>query len=432
MAQSKAVGQYEFGFFVINLNCNFDFENVSNNDKNAWRVLFHEYIHFLQEVSTTFGVFNLHCILLELLIAIYKSEGTYDAISEETKVQWEQELGLCNCVIGDIDEKSYEEYKYIIINNIEIKNDDIMEECLNFKGIELANISVTKYHRDKNTSSEQDDIIFGSRIIMESMASLIERKVYLDKESAQYIQYNLAELVCQKIYPEVLKDNKDYIIALCETALMYVNSGVVFVRLLEWMKEEQFKPNSALEIYEYACKNIGSYDCPEIDCTEEYNKYYKECCIDISTLLEHDFFTDLRNTIFLTMDKGKEYGQQVISILSQLQDENVVELFLKIQELLPPINMVDKNGWTYTGVKKEQVKEKADVLDILFLSGLYKILLNGKKECIMYPICKGDNVNRIREHCLHLPIDKKDIKNGCRLSDICHCLGLKELFLDEE
>ena len=86
----------------------------------------------------------------------------------------------------------------------------------------------------------------------------------------------------------------------------------------------------------------------------------------------------------------------------------------------------------YTGVKKKQVDEKADVLDIFFLSGVYKILLESEKECVMYPICKADSVSRIRKHCLNLPINKKDIKNGCRMSDIYHCLGLKELFAKEE
>ena len=58
-ARNQILGEYFLNWFIIKCNVDIDFENLSNSDThNQLGTFFHEYIHFLQNASTTYGNMN--------------------------------------------------------------------------------------------------------------------------------------------------------------------------------------------------------------------------------------------------------------------------------------------------------------------------------------------------------------------------------------
>lgn len=64
---NKSLGMYRPAFFYIKMGVPMDFENLINYDTpQRLGIFFCKYIHYLQDISTTFGIMNTH-ILLERL-----------------------------------------------------------------------------------------------------------------------------------------------------------------------------------------------------------------------------------------------------------------------------------------------------------------------------------------------------------------------------
>ena len=56
---NTTLGYYEPAFFHINIGTNSSFEKFSSRD---FSIFLHEYIHFIQDVTTVYGLNNIHVI----------------------------------------------------------------------------------------------------------------------------------------------------------------------------------------------------------------------------------------------------------------------------------------------------------------------------------------------------------------------------------
>ena len=95
----------------------------------------------------------------------------------------------------------------------------------------------------------EDGFNFGYYCIIESMAHLIQRKIWPEVEHNQ-IPYESAEIICKYWYPEI-EDDELQIITICMCALMYDNPGVGFFAAIVL---PQVAPSGARRIAPLACK----------------------------------------------------------------------------------------------------------------------------------------------------------------------------------
>lgn len=71
-------GSYLPAFLYIQLNENIDFQNFENHSDEVKGTFIHEYCHFLQDVSTTYGYTNFLCYIQEFLYKIGKVKDSED------------------------------------------------------------------------------------------------------------------------------------------------------------------------------------------------------------------------------------------------------------------------------------------------------------------------------------------------------------------
>lgn len=244
------LGFFSPSFFRMHIDVDEDLSDLNNISQSAAATFFHEYIHYIQDISTTYGLLNIINVVnyikaanevmingkLSKLEIPFKPSGHHKVIQvnrEVDKYYLGSGIGLSNCT----DFKVYHETNNIIADNKSHAVKRIIIEYKNHGG------DVGKYS-------------FGGYCISESMAYGIENFVYPGELSQPpQLPYTSANIVVNAIYPDFGKDVMN-VIALCDASLMLFNPGLYFYDMLIHMRDANWLPNSPAEVYGYVEKNV--------------------------------------------------------------------------------------------------------------------------------------------------------------------------------
>jgi len=270
---NKILGFYIPSFFRLNVSTPNSIKDFNKLNDRDFSVFFHEYIHFVQDITTFYG---LNCIHATVEYLKYANNFIVNNSSSKIQLPIQPDQSnadnvllngfLCKVTYGDVSETTIKEiidYSISMID-INIPNSPIKE-------IESYDI---EFLDDKN---ETNYFSFGSGCIMESMAYLFEQLTCKDYAISSDLPYNTAELLAKKIYPEFAK-NKLNILALCDISLGISNPAKYFVSTIEKWKNKGELPQK-----------------PEI------------------------LYDDFKNEILLTNGKEQEYPLQKIIDLAKVQ-----------------------------------------------------------------------------------------------------------------
>ena len=232
------LGNYTPAFFHIALNTQEELteSNLLNNP-----TYIHEYIHFIQDVTTIHGLTTIDVFNEDMRVAIHNIYNQEDMSFDVPIIH----------VIDGEEKNSYA--KYINLYN----GDDVPLSCREIIKIEYLNISMDKYSSVSDlcikiidNNSTDYDISFGAFAIKESMAYILEQKLSLNWVKSSDFPYNFAFRLTEQIYPEFAKDILN-VLALCDISLQFLNSGEVFYNFLIQLKNEKILPQKPEDIYDY-------------------------------------------------------------------------------------------------------------------------------------------------------------------------------------
>ena len=227
-------GRYYPGTFILGIDKSF-YEGMRYDSfsRAEMATLTHEYIHYLQDISTLQGLqlFEYRAKLFQLNIAIVQSEQSVHI-----------PIDLENCGIPNayaqkellsFFEGGRLEKKIHHINKIQIEKEELLDEILeinsDYKGESISQVSI--YYND-----EKYPTILGYHYIVESMAYLVERYCFDAEERTREFPYNVCEMVCEIVCPELLS-HPECLVAICELSLMHEHSGMHFYLTLKHLKD---------------------------------------------------------------------------------------------------------------------------------------------------------------------------------------------------
>lgn len=235
-------GEYYPGIYILGIDKVFfdgmTFADFSIEEQAAFA---HEYTHYLQDISTTKGLlyyylkaqtFQLHISLfqrakekIELPINLEKC-GVKNAFAKTELLSF---YSGSNFTYQKGEPASYKIHK---INDVHIYPEELFEEIFETDSDFIMKSSI------KGVEIKYDDaktFLFGNECICESMAYLVEKTSFGAEKREREFPYNACEMVCGHIYPEQLQ-YPIIIVALCELSLMFDNSGVMYVNLINKLK----------------------------------------------------------------------------------------------------------------------------------------------------------------------------------------------------
>lgn len=249
---NKDLGSYMPAFFYMKLEFQYlasmlTLFNLRPKDKATF---VHEYIHYLQDISTHYGLNNAY---------VY-SEYIHSAVNEVYK-NTEKEIVLpvklkgnfsnvaLNEEINRLCEGDYCEIPTLFITKIEEREVPVSYSNPYLSRLKLVYLLLPKGRK----------VQFGARSIMESMAYLMEKCIEPKCASADDYPYHSAEHVVSCVYPEFGEDIYR-LIALCDISLNCSNPGKLFLQTLRMYKERNQLPSPEQlykDFYNAPCELMG-------------------------------------------------------------------------------------------------------------------------------------------------------------------------------
>lgn len=243
--QNLSKGGYKPAFMQIHLHESFD-GDLDKLDIPTLGVFVHEYIHFLQNLSTPWGLYDSmvrYNIMAETYAYVEKTTGS---ITLPLKIEYSKKLndkikivenGTGYCPLADTRRQYFE-----------IDKNEKIHIHRNVKKIEHYSCPIITLDISYTDKSKQT-ITLGANIIKESMAALYQQLIDDTVTHERFdLPYNLVKILAEQNYPAIANDNVK-LITICYISLFSLSPAEV---LMDQLYHANENPSlSAAELFEH-------------------------------------------------------------------------------------------------------------------------------------------------------------------------------------
>ena len=414
----QLLGYYTPSFFAIYCLLNNNSNNILKSDVEL-SVLAHEYFHFLQDVSTPFGLLNL-CNYYNFVR--YASHRILQSPKNRIKLPIKIRSKLLNSAINS----------FSIINP---NNDDFTRtELLKYNLVlvkEPLKIVDNKIFQIYSLLDRAKGFRYqiGSRDILESMAYAIERYLFGDQNPAPLLPYQTVDVILNSLYPEFAGDLQ-IISVLCEIALYSSHPVEMFFAIIDRFKKEKYQVKSLNDIIKYSFRGLSFsiLDGQRNESFESAVSYSFECASkQIFEFLKAPQFKSIwqwsetvLNNAFTKRTNDRAFITQ--SLMNSNGKTNLFS-FMKSEIGIPVI--INGNGEAFSF-------DQAAFSDMLLLfpaiEQVFEQVLYEGSECKLFPICERAFLDKLISYnpssiCCDSPWNKAKENNLCPFANAWYSWG---------
>lgn len=394
----RELGSYMPAFYTMNLSFSFPSGTLAHErlDERNLSIFTHEYIHFMQDLSTYAGLNNAY---------VYSEcvHGLVTNMYKKPKGHFEIPVAIpdnyCNIELNKL------------VNSVSMGTISEIDEFFlthikkSYTRVPYSNPFVKQLTNIELIPAKGEKVVFGSRAIMESMAYHMETIISKGSLAAQDYPYHAAEIVVDKIFPEFGQD-KLRIIALCDMSLQFSEAGKIFVHTLQTFKQDNFLPDNANEIVDYF------YSTPCIQMGEHRKMEYGLLNMGLMVgermklYLNDKRFNAFHNVIHTLIGFGmKERLNNRYFMLDIVRNGYILDnpLMRRYIRMIGTPIIVDSNedywivppvGWSTENYRIEYFPA---------IEQVYKCLGKGQDICEMYNWCEKSEKTQEDERCISEP-----------------------------
>jgi hypothetical protein len=382
------LGSYAPAFFHIALETRDELIMLNLLNNPAY---IHEYIHFIQDVTTIQGLTTIDVFNEDMRVVI---QNIYNQKDKSFNVP----------IKHIIDREEVNSYSNFInlLNGDDVSISDICE----IKNIEHLKTVMDKYSpvddlciKVMDKSGNVHDISFGAFAIKESMAYIMEQNLSPSWEKSPDFPYNFAFRLTEHIYPEFTKDILN-ILALCDISLQFLNSGEVFYDILTKLKSENILPQKPEDIYDliYPLQIDKSSKTLEENITEAFNCSKKKL---LSYFNDKIYFKNIRSWIEYTLSMALRKRLDDRYFLLKLARGGIASnnnIFKDLHFFLGTPVISNLLGGSISVINEQEI----DLKWFIAMSQIRSLFEFGIYKCSLYVICKKEE-KFIDENCLKSP-----------------------------
>lgn len=416
--RSGICGEYYRDCFIIKLNVPLDFSNIGKSDDvEHLGTFFHEYFHFLQNMCTTFGNLSMAVFYAKVRNILYKLANSNEIeISRNIKIN----PGIDDWVIrqdiavGDMDSWTYEPYNFMNITDVKLVKDETFEE-LGYGDCTLPQINLLL---TQNRKPIHKTLNFGAMSIMESMADMLERKLYGKSRAEEYVQYH----ICEKLWNYVVKKDvpSDMIFRCCEYALMDYNPGQLYFSALRIFARQDVITENTID--DFFTKRIQP--CYK----ERYKDMFSEMMNQFSSLVPHEnsYTKSLSKyvTEFCTkFYKLRESEPLLFTMLYKSEPKDIKCVLAHFMHIAMPL-IIDCKNETY--VPDTLQSGGIGMEEYAAFYALYRLANSmGANKCELLNICNANDPESISEICSKEPLLSGKQERLCALGQLLYMWQVK-------
>ena len=364
-------------------------------------VLFHEYIHFLQDITTFYGLNNLYVQSEYLHSVVNRVKGNlqfqvpYMIRDNKDNVLLNQKI--CRLTNGDSEESSF-----YLVHSVDEWSDDLADDFISNPPIsEIKNIVL---NQNDNMRS------FGAIAIMESMAYILERlcspNAYV---SSPDYPYRAAELVA--IYYDAKFGNDLLrVLALCDMSLQNSNPGLCFVNIMKLVGEGKLLFDTPESIYDYFYnRRVKSVYGRVTSWQDSYNKLLNQVDTCLQDYIKGiDSLKSYHEWINHLVDFSRDWRNNDRYFLLKMARKNDLKKNdcwgYTVARIGSPL-MVNANNH-YFKLPYDGMQEGESVEMYAALKEIYKLFLEGNKPCGLLTWCNDSLESTPNELCNTAPWKK--------------------------
>ena len=410
------LGGYIPAFFEMQVNCstnNFDFNRLSNNELS---VFLHEYVPFLQDITTTYGLSNIYFYseyLSSVINRLYKCPKPSD-FDVPFLINDNNDNVLLNQQIRSVtigDSAFAPDIQISYISDVLINDFNLLPNpnLLDIKEITLC----------LKTESGSDELYtFGALAIMENMAYLIERLCFPnDYTKSPDYPYTTAEKVSDYYVNEFSK-NSEMVLALCDMSLMTFNPGQVYVEVMQDIKNGHLNFSKPEDIYDYFYSlSSESVYTQRLLFTEVFDSILSIAKSKIKNyirdmpIITNDFYTWIDKIYSFAKEcrLQKRYIFLEIARAGALKNNTIFNSIMN--RIGSPLMTCDNKHFYKIPYEKNTIK--TDVEYFKAIGQITKLFESGEKACSLLEWCKNSPLNQTNSFCVISPWKKCFENNLC-------------------
>ena len=395
------LGSYIPTFFEMHVATRDDDMTINKMSDGDATVLFHEYIHFLQDITTFYGLNNLYVQSEYLHSVVNRVKGNlqfqvpYMIRDNKDNVLLNQKI--CRLTNGDSEESSF-----YLVHSVDEWSDDLADDFISNPPIsEIKNIVL---NQNDNMRS------FGAIAIMESMAYILERlcspNAYV---SSPDYPYRAAELVA--IYYDAKFGNDLLrVLALCDMSLQNSNPGLCFVNIMKLVGEGKLLFDTPESIYDYFYnRRVKSVYGRVTSWQDSYNKLLDQVDTCLQDYIKGiDSLKSYHEWINHLVDFSRDWRNNDRYFLLKMARKNDLKKNdcwgYAVARIGSPL-MVNANNH-YFKLPYDGMQEGESVEMYAALKEIYKLFLEGNKPCGLLTWCNDSLESTPNELCNTAPWKK--------------------------
>ena len=383
-------------------------QDLESNRLLLTSTLIHEYCHFIQDITTNFGLSNIIKTCTILMDCAHQAGHNNQDIAipmELCSKSAKFNSGKIDSLWGtfaNIDEITIESYTI---------------DCSN-----------SSYKVDIQTS-EGINLEFGVLAIIESMAMCLEEAMFEEPDESPDYPYNTCKKLISDIFPE-FEYKPELAIALCDAALMYCIPSKVFIETLEQLKADNYSRMTMSDIYDFVFHNFNYPDLISVKVPDQnhyiFNANYIETCKSLNGLLGSDTYFDnekkwilfrLEQAYLLRKDHPK-FWVEVLEGHSLLQRQ--ANLIAQFENIGFPVIFDKKCIMHVQDITERDLLVNHDLF--IALNAVLEVLAEGEKRCCLPKHCRNNpNMSSIvNQECFSSPWNKSLNDYLCPFAKVWH------------
>lgn len=287
----EELGNYETSYFIMNVPTEADIDILNMSDAD-FAVFFHEYIHFLQDITSLYGYMGIYDhgeYMRRAINDIYKMPNK---IKVPLSIEETDDCVVLNKDIAKFSQGDKSDLDFVVITDYYTEDYPLTNT-----------FSIPELHIKAVTNTGPEEFVLGAYAIRENMAYLLERKCTTGyKRSCDY-PYRIVEILANKMCPGKLMEED--LIALCDVTLQSSVPGYGLYQYLNAVKENRLIISKPEDFYDFLLSKNTRFLGKEMSIPEALMEASKQATDHLLSYVKIDQLSrDYQDWVIYTMGAG--------------------------------------------------------------------------------------------------------------------------------
>lgn len=411
----STAGLYKFSFLRLYLDTDESLADIGEKDQPDLEAAYlHEYIHFVQDVSTVYGLNLIHVITEYMKDAVLRTRTGPDG-PFSVPVRPEPR--------GENNVEANSVFASMFAGTGKVQTANVTDANIEHSVVHSVRGEhpVERVFLDYESSAGKGKYLFGGYCIQESMAYEIETSCYPSAHAVDELPYKCARKLVELICPRLL-DVPYALIALCDASLMYFNPGLKFFQVLCHIRDTNPPIGNYYDVYRIS----WGYD----DILNMMNMVGQNAKHRLMEYFPADEFKPILKWLESVIDGALAYRRENlafpvgIAMGKRMRSNPILGKFM--HHAGSPL-VVNRNG-EVTTMDPHGHGEIPEQLLLLVIHEIYKIMLGNRNGCRLKETCDLHGLVVTDHRCIESPWQRVADKPPCNFAQVWHSWGLDGKF----